>query len=74
MRKRLTLMSGQIMTFVMFFVLWELVVRLLQIKPVILPARIGMYVSRDEATGGTEIVAKDLKKGFPHVTATVTPL
>lgn len=38
MRKRLTLMSGQIMTFVMFFVLWELVVRLLQIKPVILPA------------------------------------
>lgn len=43
-------------------------------KPVILPARIGLYVSRDEATGGTEIVAKDLKKGFPHVTATVTPL
>ena len=43
-------------------------------KPVILPARIGLFVSRDEATGGTEIVAKDLKKGFPHVTATVTPL
>jgi len=43
-------------------------------KPVILPARIGLYVARDEATGGTEIVAKDLKKGFPHVTATVTPL
>lgn len=43
-------------------------------RPVILPAKVGLYVSRDEATGGTEIVAKDLKKGFPHVTATVTPL
>ena len=38
MRRRLTLMSGQSMTFVMLVVLWELVVRLLQIKPVILPA------------------------------------
>lgn len=43
-------------------------------RPVILPAKIGLFVTRDEATGGTEIVAKDLKKGFPHVTATVTPL
>ncbi|BDH55379.1 MaoC/PaaZ C-terminal domain-containing protein [Tsukamurella sp. PLM1] len=43
-------------------------------KPVILPARIGLFVATDAATGGKEIIAKDLKKGFPHVTATITPL
>ena len=37
MKGRLTMVSGQILTFVAFFVAWELIVRLLAIKPVILP-------------------------------------
>ncbi|WP_019201192.1 MaoC/PaaZ C-terminal domain-containing protein [Tsukamurella sp. 1534] len=41
-------------------------------RPVILPAKVGLYVTRTPES--TEIVAKDLKRGFPHVTATVTPL
>ncbi|GAB3131067.1 MaoC/PaaZ C-terminal domain-containing protein [Tsukamurella serpentis] len=40
-------------------------------RPVILPAKVGLYVTRQ---GHTEVVAKDLKKGFPHVTATLTAL
>lgn len=41
-------------------------------RPVVLPAKVGLYVNRTDES--TEIVARDLKKGFPHVTATVTPL
>ena len=41
-------------------------------RPVVLPAKIGLFVTRTDES--TEIVARDLKKGFPHVTATVTPL
>lgn len=37
MKGRLTMVSGQILTFVAFFVAWELIVRVLAIKPVILP-------------------------------------
>ncbi|CAM3945970.1 MaoC/PaaZ C-terminal domain-containing protein [Tsukamurella strandjordii] len=41
-------------------------------RPVVLPAKIGLFVTRTDES--TEIVAKDLKKGYPHVTATVTSL
>ncbi|MDF0529874.1 MaoC/PaaZ C-terminal domain-containing protein [Tsukamurella sp. 8F] len=42
-------------------------------KPVVLPARIALY-SKQTDDNGWEIVARDRKKGFPHVTGVVTPL
>lgn len=42
-------------------------------KPVVLPARAGLYVERD-GTGGWELTLRHLAKGYPHLTATVTGL
>ncbi len=41
-------------------------------KPVVLPAKIALYSAPID--GGYEIVARDRKKGYPHVTATVVAL
>lgn len=41
-------------------------------KPVILPASAGLYVSRD--TDGWELTLRNLSKGYPHLTGTVSAL
>jgi acyl dehydratase len=41
-------------------------------KPVVLPARAGLYV--DRTTDGWELTLRNLSKGYPHLTGTVTPL
>ncbi|MGV9799154.1 MaoC/PaaZ C-terminal domain-containing protein [Mycobacterium sp. NPDC003449] len=41
-------------------------------KPVVLPARAGLYVQRD--TDGWELALRHLSKGYPHLSATVSPL
>ena len=41
-------------------------------KPVILPARAGLYV--DGVPGGWELVLRNLSKGYPHLTGSVTAL
>lgn len=39
-------------------------------KPVLLPAKVGLYTDRTEA--GWELALRHLSKGYPHLTATVT--
>ncbi|MBN3511910.1 dehydratase [Mycolicibacterium septicum] len=41
-------------------------------KPVVLPAKAGLYVERD--ADGWELTLRNLSKGYPHLTATVSPL
>jgi acyl dehydratase len=41
-------------------------------KPVLLPARAGLYVER--ADGGWDLTLRHLSKGYPHLTATLRPL
>lgn len=41
-------------------------------KPVVLPARAGLYVERD--SDGWELTLRHLTKGYPHLSATITPL
>lgn len=41
-------------------------------KPVVLPAKAGLYVERD--SDGWELTLRNLSKGYPHLTATVSPL
>ena len=41
-------------------------------KPVLLPAKVGLYVSSDG--DGWELALRNLSKGYPHLTATVTEL
>ena len=41
-------------------------------KPVVLPAKAALYVERD--ADGWELTLRHLTKGYPHLTATVTPL
>lgn len=41
-------------------------------KPVVLPAKAGLYVERD--ADGWELTLRNLKKGYPHLTATVQPV
>ncbi|MDV3128639.1 dehydratase [Mycobacterium sp. 21AC1] len=41
-------------------------------KPVVLPARAGLYVDNDGA--GWELTLRNLSKGYPHLSATVTGL
>lgn len=41
-------------------------------KPVVLPARAGLYVNR--TGGGWELVLRNLSKGYPHLTGTITAL
>lgn len=38
-------------------------------KPVVLPARAGLYVERTGA--GWDLTLRNLSKGYPHLTATV---
>lgn len=42
-------------------------------KPVLLPAKAGLWVDRGN-DGGWELALRHLKKGYPHLTATVTAL
>ncbi|MEI4535532.1 MaoC/PaaZ C-terminal domain-containing protein, partial [Pseudomonas aeruginosa] len=41
-------------------------------KPVVLPAKAGLNVERD--ADGWELTLRNLKKGYPHLTATVQPV
>ena len=41
-------------------------------KPVVLPARAGLYV--DRTSDGWELALRHLSKGYPHLTGTVTAL
>ena len=41
-------------------------------KPVVLPARAGLYVER--VTDGWELALRNLSKGYPHLSATVSAL
>jgi hypothetical protein len=41
-------------------------------KPVVLPARAGLYVDRD--SDGWRLTLRNLAKGDPHLTGTVTAL
>ena len=41
-------------------------------KPVLLPARAGLYV--DRIPGGWDLVLRNLSKGYPHLTGSVTAL
>ncbi|MET0473768.1 MAG: MaoC/PaaZ C-terminal domain-containing protein [Mycobacterium sp.] len=41
-------------------------------KPVLLPARVGLYV--DRSSDGWELVLRNLSKGYPHLTGSVTAL
>lgn len=41
-------------------------------KPVLLPAKVGLYVQR--TGGGWELALRHLSKGYPHLTGTLTPL
>jgi acyl dehydratase len=41
-------------------------------KPVVLPARAGLYV--DRTADGWELALRNLSKGYPHLTGTVTAL
>lgn len=41
-------------------------------KPVLLPAKVGLYVS--QAPTGWELALRNLSKGYPHLTATVSGL
>jgi acyl dehydratase len=41
-------------------------------KPVVLPARAGLYV--DRTTDGWELTLRNLSKGYPHLTGTVSKL
>ncbi len=41
-------------------------------KPVVLPAKAGLYVSRD--ADGWELTLRNLSKGYPHLTGTVSGL
>jgi acyl dehydratase len=42
-------------------------------KPVLLPAKPGLWVKRSN-DGGWELALRDVKKGYPHLTATVSAL
>ena len=41
-------------------------------KPVLLPATAGLYI--DETGDGWELSLRNISKGYPHLTGTVTPL
>lgn len=41
-------------------------------KPILLPARAGLYVERDG--DGWDLTLRNLSKGYPHLTATLRPL
>ncbi len=41
-------------------------------KPVLLPARVGLYV--DRVSNGWELALRNLSKGYPHLTGSVTAL
>ncbi len=41
-------------------------------KPVVLPARAGLYV--DQTGGGWQLALRNLSKGYPHLTGTITAL
>jgi hypothetical protein len=41
-------------------------------KPLVLPARAGLYVSR--TPGGWELALRHLSKGYPYLTGTVSAL
>jgi acyl dehydratase len=41
-------------------------------KPILLPARVGLYV--DRVTDGWELTLRNLSKGYPHLTGSVTAL
>jgi hypothetical protein len=41
-------------------------------KPVLLPAKAGLWVDHD--ADGWNLALRHLKKGYPHLTATVRPL
>ncbi len=41
-------------------------------KPVVLPARAGLYVDRG-TSGGWDLTLRHLSKGYPHLTGSVTP-
>lgn len=41
-------------------------------KPILLPARAGLYVERDG--DGWDLTLRNLSKGYPHLTAKLTPL
>ena len=41
-------------------------------KPVVLPARAGLYV--DRTAEGWELTLRNLAKGYPHLSGTVTAL
>ena len=41
-------------------------------KPVVLPARVGLYV--DRVSDGWEVAVRNLAKGYPHLTGTVASL
>lgn len=41
-------------------------------KPVVLPARAGLYTTRG-ADGGWELTLRHLSKGYPHLSGTLTP-
>jgi acyl dehydratase len=41
-------------------------------KPILLPARAGLYVERDG--DGWDLTLRNLSKGYPHLTGTLTPL
>ena len=40
-------------------------------KPVVLPARAGLYV--DRTSDGWDLTLRHLAKGYPHLTGTLTP-
>jgi hypothetical protein len=41
-------------------------------KPVVLPARAGLYV--DRTADGWDVTLRNLSKGYPHLTGSVTAL
>jgi hypothetical protein len=41
-------------------------------KPILLPARAGLYVER--ISNGWELTLRNMSKGYPHLTGTVTAL
>ncbi|MBV8929271.1 MAG: dehydratase, partial [Mycobacteriaceae bacterium] len=41
-------------------------------KPVVLPARVGLYV--DRVSDGWDVALRNLSKGYPHLTGTVSGL
>jgi hypothetical protein len=41
-------------------------------KPILLPARAGLYVER--ISNGWELALRNISKGYPHLTGTLTAL